>query len=141
MTQMLEVFVEFDGNAKDAFAFYREVFDTDAPQLMRVKDAPAEGTAGMDLEAVMYGSVAIGKTHLMGSDNFTGDYAAPRGMYLSWGSTDADEVDAVWQAFIEAGSTVEMDLGETFWSKKYGILRDPYGIGWMLSLYSPEDAQ
>lgn len=30
MTQMLEVFVEFDGNAKDAFAFYREVFDTDA---------------------------------------------------------------------------------------------------------------
>ena len=140
MKGILEPYIEFNGNAKEAFEFYQKVFETEDPYIMLGKDQPLDDEMeGFEPEAVMHGSIKIGDVMLMGSDNFMGEYAEPSGIILSWASKDFEEVDKVWKAFIDAGSDIIMDIEKTFWSEKYGILKDPYGVSWMIQVYEHED--
>lgn len=142
MKGILEPYVEFNGNAKEAFDFYQKVFNTEEPFIMLGKDAPPDDEMeGFDPELVLHGSIRIGDILLMGSDTFTGDYTEPSGIYLSWASETAEDVEQVWKAFIDAGSEVIMEFEKTFWSEKYGILRDPYGVPWMIQVYEEMEAQ
>lgn len=58
---------------------------------------------------------------------------------LSWSGENDEDVKKVWQQFVDAGSTISMPLSPTFWASLYGILKDPYGIHWMIQSYIRSD--
>jgi PhnB protein len=80
----------------------------------------------------MHASFRIGETEIMASDGCTGAPAFA-GFSLSLTVPDIAAADRVFDA-LAAGGRVEMPLGETFWSPRFGMLRDRFGVGWMVSV-------
>ncbi len=102
--------------------------------LSRFKDSPDPYMVqpGME-EKVMHASFKIGETTLMASDGRAEGGAKFDGFSLSISVPDDKEADRVFAALSEGGE-VTMPLGKTFWSPKFGMLTDRFGVGWMVSV-------
>lgn len=144
----IEPYLNFKGNAREAFNFYAKVFELDPPEFMSFADMPPQdqeemkGMLGED--QVMHGAVNFNGTLLMGSDTTDamfeeGEMIQGNNFYLSWSSEDPEEVRTVWDRFIEGGAQVTMPLEETFWAPLYGMLKDPFGVAWMIQNWMRED--
>jgi len=129
----VDVFLNFNGNCRDAVKFYTKVFGLEEPKIMTYGEAPPEVQKHFAEETknlVMYTSLKILSSTVMLSDT-------PPGMSIIQGnninltivSKDMDEIKSLFNRMKEGG-TILMDLGETFWSKCYGMLTDKYGIPW-----------
>lgn len=133
---MADVFINFNGNCRQAVAFYAEVFKTGKPKIMTFGDTPPDPRFPMDDETkklVMYTSLNIGGSNVMFSDVYPGmPFIAGNNISISVGSKVIDEIKALFNKMKEGG-TVTMELQETFWSKCYGSVIDKFGIPWMFS--------
>jgi PhnB protein len=69
---------------------------------------------------------------LMGSDAEPGRYEAPKGFFVSVSVKDVAESERIFGE-LEKGGTVEMPIQQTFWSARFGMLVDQYGIPWMVN--------
>lgn len=130
------LFINFDGDCRQAVDFYARVFDSEVQGLMtfaQVPDGPEQPANEADRDRIMYSAVPIGGVTLMFSD-------VPYGMSLVKGnnispvvtSTDKDEMRRRFAALSEGG-TVVMALQETFWSELFGMVTDRFGVTWQLS--------
>lgn len=132
----VDIFVNFNGNCREAVAFYVEVFGTEKPQIMSFGDTPPNPEFPLPEEAknlVMYTFLKISGSNIMFSDTFPGmPYVAGNNISLTLGSKDIDEIKSLFNK-IKEGGTVSMDLQETFWSKCYGSVTDKFGIQWQFS--------
>ena len=137
----IEPYINFKGNARDAFTLYSKIFELKEPDLMTFRDLPptdqGEMAGMMDPDQIMHGAVDFNGTYLMGADTTDemleeGKFIAGNNFYLSWSSEDKAAVQQVWDRFVEAGAEVIMPLAETFWAPLYGILKDPFGVSWMI---------
>lgn len=136
----VQPYLFFEGRCDEALEFYRKTLDAQVDMLMRYKDCPeppqeGEGCAGgkMDPEKVMHASLRIGNTALMASDGRCSGQPNFQGFTLAINAKDEAEADRVFAALSEGGK-VEMPLTKTFWSPKFGMLEDKFGMGWMISV-------
>lgn len=134
----LEVFINFDGSAREAAEFYAGVFNTKVGEMMTYGDAPADPkypVAEVDKDKVVYAGLQVGDKVLMLMD-------MPEGALLDIGNNvnptvsipDKDEVTRVFEALAEGGR-VGMALGKTFFSELYGMVTDKFGVVWHLMYY------
>jgi PhnB protein len=96
----------------------------------------APGFAGPDADKdrIVYTSLPIFGCNVMFSDCPSGsEYVKGTNVALTLGTTDADEIKRLYAALSEGGS-VNMALGKTFFSELYGMVTDPFGITWQLSM-------
>lgn len=104
--------------------------------LMRFEEAPDPPPPGMVPpgweKKVMHSAVRVGDAVVMASDG-CGDGPAFGGFSLSLTLASAAEVDRAFVALAEGGE-VQMPLGETFWSPRFGMLKDWFGVAWMIQL-------
>lgn len=132
----MNIYVNFNGNCREAVDFYADVFGAEKQKIMTFGDAPADPQFPVSEESknlVMHTFLNIGGGMVMMSD-------VPGGMPLTVGnnislvvgSKDVDEVRSIFNK-LKAGGEVRMDLQETFWSKCYGFVTDKFGIGWQIS--------
>ncbi len=132
----IDVYLNFNGNCREAVEFYAEVFGTEEPQIMYFRDAPADPEHPLPEDAkhlVMLARLTILGSTVMFSDVFPGmPFVAGNNISLTIVSTDMDEIKS-WFGGLKEGGTVDMDLQETFWSKCYGSVTDKFGISWQLS--------
>ncbi|MEG0990834.1 MAG: VOC family protein [Gordonibacter sp.] len=130
------LFINFNGNCKDAVDFYARVFKANVEGMMtfdQMPPDPAYTVADEDKAKVMYCSVAICGMNVMFSD-------VPSGMELTVGdnispvliSTDKDEIRRMYRELKEAGH-VNMELQKTFWSEHSGLVPDQFGNRWQFS--------
>jgi PhnB protein len=130
----MNIHLNFNGNAKEAFAYYQKVFATPEPFLMTYGDAPA----GMPVppgwgNKVMHTSIPLGAGLLMGCDA-PPDRSRPMGGFqVSAQSKDEAEIKRIWAALSEGGS-MEMPLVPTFWSPLFGMCTDKFGVAWMVGM-------
>jgi PhnB protein len=82
---------------------------------------------------VMHTSFRVGDTVVMASDGCTEREASFRGFSLSLAVEKAAEADRYFNALAEGG-TVQMPLAKTFWSPRFGMLTDRFGVGWMINV-------
>jgi len=133
----IDVYLNFNGNCRDAVEFYAEVFGTDKPDIMAFGDAPKDPAYPLPDEArnlVMHARLAIGGSTVMFSDVFPGmPFVQGNNVSLSYSGNDPDEIKKLFARLSEGGQ-VGMELQETFWSKIYGNLTDKFGIQWQLNL-------
>ncbi|ALS00418.1 glyoxalase [Enterococcus silesiacus] len=140
MTIMLEVYLNFKNEAATAIAFYETVFEVKNDGIMTFADAPEDPehpTPEAWKDLIINASMTIEGVPVMFSD-------VPDGMGLTFiegnnvslviSTEDEAKIDRIFNRLAEEGK-VTMPLGETFWSKKYGMVVDKFGINWMLNCY------
>ena len=133
-TMTVSTYLTFDGNCREAFEFYRDVFGGEFEMLSTFGESPDEMSVPEELkEAVMHVSLPIGNGVLMGSDN------APEAPPLAVGnnfslSVEAESRDHADQllARLSAGGAVTMPMDVTFWGAYFGMCSDRFGINWMV---------
>lgn len=134
----IEPYLFFNGNCEEAIEFYKKALGAKVEMLMRYKESPEPpppGTVPAGFEnKVMHVSCRIGDSVLMASDHWTTN---PKfnGFSLSITVPDAASADRAFNALAEGG-TVQMPLAKTFWSPRFGMLTDRFGVGWMVGVES-----
>ncbi|MGM1022738.1 MAG: VOC family protein [Bacillota bacterium] len=132
----VDVYLNFNGNCREAAEFYAEVFGTEKPQIMTFGEAPPNPDYPLPEEAknlVMHTRLTIDGSNVMFSDVFPGmPFEAGNNISLAIVNRDEEKIRSYFHKLKEDG-TVSMELQETFWSKCYGSLKDKFGIEWQLS--------
>jgi PhnB protein len=85
---------------------------------------------------VMHSSFRVGQTTVMASDGCGTEKSGFDGFSLSLAVPTESEADRYFAALADGGN-VTMPLGRTFWSPRFGMLRDRFGIGWMINVVPP----
>ena len=132
----VEPYLFFNGRCDEAIAFYKEALGAEVTMMMRMSESPdpmPPGAIPAGFEnKVMHANLSIGSTMLMMSDGNSNNKPVFDGFSLSVGVNDAAEAKRRFNALLQGGGTVVMPLGKTFWSPAFGMLKDQFGVGWMV---------
>lgn len=129
--------INFNGNAEEAFNFYKSVFGGDFTRIVRLKDmAGAEfPITAADENKIMHIALPIGKNNtLMGNDvpSFLGKVNENENRSKIAVQADSrEEADHLFSG-LSAGGTVEVPMADSPWGSYFGMFRDKYGIEWMV---------
>jgi PhnB protein len=130
-------YIHFNGNAEEAFTFYKSVFGGEFERVVRFKDlASAEHPISeKEQNRIMHIALPIGKSSmLMGSDTpeFMGRHNENENRSkISVTAESKEEADKIFNG-LSAGGNVEMPIGDSPWGSYFGMFRDKYGIEWMI---------
>ena len=133
--------ISFNGNAEEAFAFYKSVFGGEFAKVIRFKDVagPQFPVAEKDENKIMLITLPIGKSNmLMANDvpEFMGQVNENENRSKISVSTESkEELDKIFNG-LSAGGKVEVPIGESPWGSYFCMFRDKYGIEWMIE-FSP----
>jgi PhnB protein len=137
----INVYLNFNGNCREAVEYYAKVFETEKPEIMTFGESPQNPDYPLPEEAkdlVIHARLNILGSNVMFSDVFPGmRFVEGNNINLTIVSKDLDIIKSSFNKMKDEG-TVTMELQETFWSKCYGQLEDKYGIQWLFS-YDSED--
>jgi len=133
-------YLNFNGNAEEAFTFYKSVFGGEFHEIKRFKDMPNPDFPVAENEAdnIMYIALPIWGNLLMANDvpQFMGRTNENENRSKIAISVDSkEEADRVFNGLSEGG-TVEMPIGESPWGSYFAMFRDKYGIEWMVEFDS-----
>lgn len=133
----VQPYLVFGGRCEDALNFYKEAFGAEVVTMMRFKESPEKHDMPECFEdKVMYASVRVGTSVVMASDGRCEGPASFDGFSLSLTAPDEGTAERIFAALGEGG-LVSMPLEKTFWSPKFGMLQDKFGLGWMVSVAQP----
>jgi len=131
----VQPYLFFEGRCDEAAAFYQRAVGAEVTFLMRYKDAPEPPQADMvareDWDKVMHMSLKIGATTVFASDGQVRHAPEFSGFALSLTVADEAEAEARFAALAEGGD-VQMPMGPTFFSPRFGMLCDRFGVMWMV---------
>jgi PhnB protein len=109
--------------------------------MMRYKESPEAPPPGMVPpgfeDKIMHSSFRIGETMVMASDDCASVKGDFEGFSLSLTVPSEADADRVFAALADGGQ-VKLPLAKTFWSPRFGMLTDRFGVGWMVSVPSPD---
>ena len=132
----VNIYINFNGNCREAVDFYVQVFGTEKPKILTFGDAPPSPDFPLPEEAkklIIHTQLNISGSVVMFSDTFPGmPFTAGNNISLTITSKSMDEIKSIFSK-LKDGGTVDMDLQQTFWSKCYGSVTDKFGIPWQLS--------
>lgn len=139
---LLQPYLFFDGCGEKAALFYRDALGAELEMLMRFKEAPEppppDCTPANWDDKVMHASLKIGELRLMISDGM-GEEVKHGGYSLSLSVPSAADVDRVIAALAAGGGEITMPADRTFWSPRFGMLRDQFGVSWMVGVDAPPE--
>ena len=131
----VEPYLFFNGHCDEVVEFYKKSLGAEVTMLMRFKDSPEPhppGTVPPGAENnVMHASFRIGDTTVMASDGCSTGQANFQGFSLSLTVANEAEADRKFAALADGGQ-VQMPLAKTFWSPRFGMVTDRFGVGWMI---------
>ena len=132
----VQPYLFFDGRCEEAVEFYRKALGAQVDMLMRYSESPEPAPPGMvppgSENKIMHASFRIGDSTVMASDDCSGN-PSPQGFSLSLSVGKEAEADRFFNA-LASGGKVQMPLTKTFWSPRFGMLTDRYGVGWMVNV-------
>ena len=139
----VQPYVSFDGRCEEAIEFYRKAIGAQVIMMMRFKESPEPPQPGCtppgSENKIMHASFRVGQTTVLASDGCSADKADFEGFSLSLSVPNEAEADRVFNALANGGQ-VKMPLTKTFFSPRFGMLQDRFGIGWMISVAPSQQA-
>lgn len=134
----VQPYLQFDGRCEEAIEFYKSALGAEVEQLMRSKDSPdpAMVQPGND-NKVLHSCFRVGNTRIMASDGHCQGAPSFQGFSLTLMTPNMAEADRLFKA-LEKGGQVQMPLGETFFSPRFGMVADRFGVSWMVIATPPE---
>lgn len=134
-------YINFNGNAEEAFAFYKSVFGGEFTNVTHFKDMADTGmpVSENDAHKIMHIALPIGPNTLMGND-------VPESMgrtdenenrsKISVNCESKEEANKIFSG-LSVGGIVEVPIGDSPWGSYFAMFRDKYGIEWMVD-YQPK---
>ena len=139
MSNTLSMYINFDGNCREAVQFYAKVFKSEVRDIMTYDEMPS--APDFPLDDADWGHIVNCTVPIFGSDIMFCD--VPSSMPLTKGDNisptlntdDKDEIRRIYTELSEEGEIL-MALDQTFWSELYGMVQDKYGIIWQIAHHS-----
>jgi PhnB protein len=139
----LHAYLNFAGNAEEAFTFYRSVFGGEFSSHVRFREFPMEGVniPQEDEDKSMHIALPIGQDSLlMASDALESlgqKLVQGNNVYISVHPTSREEADRIFNALADGGQ-IEMPIADQAWGDYYGSLRDKFSVMWMVNYGQPQ---
>jgi PhnB protein len=134
-TMIVQPYLFFDGRCEEAVEFYNKALGAEVTMLMRYKDSPDPPPPGMvalgSENKVMHTSFRIGETTVMASDGQCQGRPNFQGFSLSLTVPNEAEAERLFAALADGGQ-VQMPLAKTFFSPRFGMVTDRFGVSWMI---------
>jgi PhnB protein len=134
-TRQVQFYLFFDGRCEEAIEFYRHALGAEVDMLMRFKDSPEPHQPGScapgSENKVMHAAFHIGQTSVMASDGRCAGKPNFQGFSLSITVPTEAEAEQLFAALADGGQ-VQMPLAKTFFSPRFGMVADRFGVGWMI---------
>jgi PhnB protein len=128
----VQPYLFFDGRCEEAVEFYKKAVGARVERLMRWKDCPDQNScAPQNADKVMHSHVMIGDTAVLMSDGNAKGKPDFKGFALTISAKTEAEADKLFGALSDGGQ-VQMPLTKTFFSPKFGMCADKFGVGWMV---------
>jgi PhnB protein len=131
----VQPYLFFDGRCEEAIEFYKRALGAEVLMLMRFKENPELPPPGMvppgSENKIMHASMRIGESEVMASDGRSMGNPAFQGVSLSLSVSSEAEADRLFNALGEGGQ-VQMPIGKTFFSPRFGMVADRFGVSWMI---------
>ena len=132
--------LNYNGNAEEAFTFYKSVFGGEFSKIMRFKDiaSPEFPVDEKEKNKIMHIALPIGNNFLMANDvpailGTTNENENRSKISIS--AKSREEADILFNG-LSAGGTIEMPIQDSPWGSYFGMFRDKYGIEWMVDFDS-----
>jgi PhnB protein len=129
--------INFNGNAEEAFTFYKSVFGGEFTKIVRFKDISSAESPVPEKEAqkIMYIALPIGKHNVLKANDvpeFMGRVNEEENRSkISVSAESREEADKIFNG-LSAGGNVEGPIGDSPWGSYAGMFRDKYGIEWIV---------
>jgi PhnB protein len=131
----IESYLFFDGRCEEAIEFYRRTLGAEVVMLMRFKDSPEPPQPGAcapgSENKIMHANIKIGETNLMVSDGRCMGKPSFQGFALSVAAPDETAAEQTFAALADGGQ-VQMPMTKTFFSPRFGMVADRFGVSWMV---------
>lgn len=128
--------INFNGNAEEAFIFYKSVFGGEFAKIIRLKDisSPQFQVAENEANKIMHIALPIGKNFIMANDvpesmGSVNENENRSKIYII--AESREEADHLFNG-LSAGGSVEAPIGDSPWGTYFGMFRDKFGIEWMV---------
>jgi len=131
----VQPYLMFDGRCEEAIELYKKALGAKVEMLMRFKESPEPPPPGCMApgteDKVMHACLRIGDTAVMASDGQCGGKPSFQGVSLSITAPNEAEADRMFNALADGGQ-VQMPLAKTFFSPRFGMVADRFGVSWMV---------
>jgi PhnB protein len=128
----VQPYLFFDGRCDEAIEFYKKTLGAEVGMLMRWKDAPDKSMCtAANADKVMHSSLKIGETRVMASDGRNTGNPKFDGFALSLNAKDEADADRMFNALANGGQVI-MPMSKTFFSPRFGMTADKFGVHWMI---------
>lgn len=136
----VEPYLFLDGKCEEALEFYRDTLGAKIGMMMRYKEMPGPHEPGMippgAEEKIMHADFRLGDSMIMISDGRCDGSARPDGFSLAITVPSVGEADRLFNALAASGA-VQMPIAETFFSPRFGMVQDKFGVSWMILADGP----
>ena len=125
-------YINFNGNAEEAFNFYKSVFGGEFAMVMRFGDMPNPNIPESENNKIMHIALPIGKNVLMGNDvpEFMGRVNEKENRSkIAISAESKEEADNLYNG-LSVGGQIEMPIADSPWGSYFAMFRDKYGIEW-----------
>ncbi len=134
---IVQAYLTFDGRCEEALEFYKKAIGAEVTMVLRFKECPEPGAKermkpGTE-NKIMHSEFKVGDTTLMASDGHMTGETKFHGFGLSILVSSEEQADRFFKALSEGGS-VTMPLMKTFYSPRFGMVKDKFGLLWMIYL-------
>ena len=130
--QGVQPYLFFEGRCEEALNFYRKALGAEVLMLMRFKDSPDPSACGPAAgDKVMHATLRIGDTTVLASDGHGQRGPSFEGFALSLTVANEAEADRFFNALTDGGH-VQAPLSKTFFSPRFGMVTDRFGVLWMV---------
>ena len=139
--RVIHPYLFFNGRCEEALAFYRQALGAEVQMMMPFKESPEppppDKVPPGHENKIMHASFRVGSTVVMASDGRSSGKPDFQGFSLALTVATEAEADRAFGALADGGQ-VTMPLEKTFWSPRFGMLEDRFGVGWMI-MVTPTD--
>jgi PhnB protein len=138
---IVQPYLNFNGRCEEAIEFYRKALGAEVGMMMRFKENPEPPQPGMlppgYENKILHTSFRIGDTTIMASDGRCQGKTEFQGISLSLTVFREADADRFFNALAEGGQ-VQMPLAKTFFSPRFGMVADRFGVSWMIIVPQPK---
>jgi PhnB protein len=125
--------LQFSGQCEAAFKLYERCFAGKIATMLTYAETPAAHQVPPAWRnKIIHATLVVGEQVLMGCDASPEHFKRPQGFSVSIGVKEPEEAERIFKALSE-NATVIMALEKTFWSVRFGMLVDQFGIPWMIN--------
>ena len=138
----ISTYLTFDGQAREAFAFYQQVLGGELATMTFADSPDAEQFPAEHRDRIMHACLTLGEQCLMASDTLPGDvcgggpHEGIKGCSICLHPESVAEGERLFNGLSEGGQVV-MPMEKTFWAERFGMFTDRFGVSWMVNCMQP----